>query len=101
MREVEAALTGPQWAHTPRTRGAEAHLLETHLFSVAHIAAARAEPYGLSGLAYWAGLLHDLGKARPAFQRYLRSCLEGKHSEPSPHAKWGAALVWCASQFYV
>ncbi len=82
------------WAHTPREAEGEGHPLETHLSAVARMAAARAEPYGLGGLAFWAGLLHDVGKARPDFQRYLRDCFLGRPSVPTPHAKWGAALAW-------
>jgi CRISPR-associated endonuclease/helicase Cas3 len=98
LEREEAPSVGPLWAHTPKVGGTEAHPLETHLLAVAHLAATRAELHGLGGLAFWAGLLHDLGKARPGFQRYLRHCFEGRRGEPSPHAKWGAALAWMQMQ---
>jgi CRISPR-associated endonuclease/helicase Cas3 len=98
LEPEEAPSVGPLWAHTPKVDGTEAHLLETHLLAVARLAAARAELHGLGGLAFWAGLFHDLGKARPEFQRYLRDCFEGRRGEPSPHSKWGAALAWMQMQ---
>ena len=45
--------------------------LSNHLHAVAEKARQFAEPFGAGDLAYWAGLLHDLGKFNPAFQRYL------------------------------
>ncbi len=81
-------------AHTPRETGGGGHLLEEHLREVARLAQVRAAPFHLGGLAYWAGLLHDLGKARPEFQSYLLACFEGKHADRVLHSKWGAALGW-------
>lgn len=48
--------------------------------------------------AYLVGLLHDLGKFNPEFQRYLRSAHEGRPHPPVPHAIWGAALVYGLSR---
>ena len=82
------------FAHTPRDAGGGGHLLEDHLREVAQLALARAESSHLGGLAYWAGLLHDLGKARPEFQSYLQACFEGRHADRALHSKWGAAIGW-------
>lgn len=48
------------------------HRLEDHLHSVATLAAGFAAGFG-ADWAYLAGLWHDLGKYRPAFQRYIRA----------------------------
>ena len=45
--------------------------LESHSVRVAHAAAARAETFGGGEYARFLGLLHDLGKEKPAFQRKL------------------------------
>jgi CRISPR-associated endonuclease/helicase Cas3 len=61
--------------------------LEKHLDDVARLAARFAEPFGGQDAAWIAGLLHDLGKAKPGFQDYLRG-LRGSE----PHAAAGAKL---------
>ncbi|MEM3484073.1 MAG: CRISPR-associated helicase Cas3' [Candidatus Methanomethyliaceae archaeon] len=58
-------------AHTPNDRG-EWHSLEDHLRSTAELASGFAEKFGAGELGRLSGLLHDLGKADPAFQKYLR-----------------------------
>lgn len=40
------------------------------------------------------GLWHDLGKANPQFQMYLRAAAEGRQISSVPHAVWGAALAY-------
>jgi CRISPR-associated endonuclease/helicase Cas3 len=45
--------------------------LKEHSLAVAELAATLAEPLGLANAAYLAGLLHDLGKYTPEFQRRL------------------------------
>jgi CRISPR-associated endonuclease/helicase Cas3 len=70
------------------------HLLKDHLRSVSTLArqfAATAHPM-LAGPAQWAGMLHDLGKYRDAFQAYLRK--ECKSSVETHHAVYGAALAF-------
>ena len=47
--------------------------VKEHLRCAAAIAAASLRPCGLSGAAYLAGLLHDLGKYTDAFQSYLET----------------------------
>lgn len=49
------------------------HDLAAHLEAVAELAAAFADRFGGTDWAWVAGLWHDLGKYRPAFQRYIRS----------------------------
>ncbi len=61
-------------AHTPRPGTPTWHTLADHLRATACLAEAFARAAGLPALARAAGLLHDLGKASPAFQTYLRQC---------------------------
>jgi CRISPR-associated endonuclease/helicase Cas3 len=49
------------------------HSLEEHLRAVAQLAADYAASFGSSDWAYTAGLWHDLGKYRTAFQDYIRN----------------------------
>ncbi len=49
------------------------HFLEDHLRSVATLAESFAAAFDAGDWAKLAGLWHDLGKYRPAFQRYIRS----------------------------
>jgi len=58
------------YAHTSGATG-EWQPLRDHLYAVAEKARLFAEPFGAGDLVYWIGLLHDLGKFNPAFQRYL------------------------------
>jgi len=66
--------------------------LEHHLNRVADLAGAFAKPFGGDDIATIAGLLHDLGKAKPRFQDYLRGLVASE-----PHATAGAKL--CADRF--
>lgn len=59
------------YAHTPGKAG-EWHKLADHLRAVAERARVFAEPFGAGEVAYWLGLLHDLGKFNPDFQTYLK-----------------------------
>ena len=65
--------------------------LRDHLRNVAEIATRFAEPLGLAAEAKHAGLLHDLGKYRQAFQDYL----EGRHVKDAEtwHAADGAKVA--------
>jgi CRISPR-associated endonuclease/helicase Cas3 len=71
--------------------GGRWHPLAQHLVEVARLAqqfAAEARPSdsAFAESAYWAGLLHDLGKYQQGFQDYLV-----KKQSPCPHAPVGAA----------
>lgn len=60
------------YAHTSGATG-DWQVLSDHLYAVAEKAREFAEPFGAGDLAYWAGLLHDLGKFNPDFQTYLKA----------------------------
>lgn len=55
--------------------------LEEHLRTVAEVASRFAESFGVSELAHYIGLWHDIGKFNPKFQEYLLRC------EADPSAK--------------
>lgn len=57
------------------------HSLEEHLLKVAELASKKAAAFGSPDWAYLAGLWHDLGKYRSAFQNYI-----GKKSGYDPEA---------------
>jgi CRISPR-associated endonuclease/helicase Cas3 len=63
--------------------------LERHLLSVGECARAIARKFGAAEFGSAAGLLHDLGKAKPDWQRYLR----GQHSAVSHSAEGALAAV--------
>lgn len=81
------------FAHTENTAGLP-HILSKHLRSVGDLACRFAEESNsdLSDAAYWAGVLHDLGKYRDEFQQYLRA--ERDSSTETHHAVYGAALAY-------
>jgi CRISPR-associated endonuclease/helicase Cas3 len=84
------------WAHTPRKDDPAQrwHSLQEHLQTVAQMAKDHATPFGAGDLAFVLGLLHDLGKFNPEFQRYLKSQYYGQNHPSVPHAIWGAALAY-------
>lgn len=63
--------------------------LPDHLLAVQRAAAARGRIFGLEGLAGVAGLLHDLGKASPEFQAYIR----GDAASGGDHSAAGAVAA--------
>jgi CRISPR-associated endonuclease/helicase Cas3 len=69
----------------------EGQWLEAHLVEVAS-AAGRADGTLHEQLSFLAGLLHDVGKARPTWQDYLERSLREEKVETVPHAYLGAAL---------
>lgn len=78
------------YAHTPNESG-EWHHLEQHLRDVADLASRFATRFDGADAARLLGLIHDAGKAAPAFQSYLRACHEGRPRVKSPHSAPGAA----------
>ncbi len=60
----------------------ETHALEEHLCKVADLAREFAAPFGSSDWAYLAGLWHDLGKYRLAFQAHIK---KSSGYEPDAH----------------
>lgn len=81
------------YSHTPGKTG-EWRRLQEHLCHVARKAAGLAEYFGLEEMAWLAGLLHDLGKARQEFQSYLKAQHEGRPLPSPAHSPWGALLAW-------
>ena len=78
----------------------EPHLLEDHLAAVACICACFARRFDSQDWARLAGQWHDLGKYRPAFQRYIRRVTgyeaENSHIEGAgrvDHSTAGAVYV--------
>lgn len=63
------------YAHTPNDDG-DWHTLEQHLRDVAALAAEHASAFGSEDAGWWAGILHDAGKAGKDFQAYLQLCAE-------------------------
>ena len=59
-------------AQNPDGSWREPHDLADHLAGVAALAAGHARSFGAEEWAHLAGLWHDLGKYRPAFQSYIR-----------------------------
>lgn len=70
-------------AHTDEGRSPE--LLTEHAMAVAEKAMGLAGKFGAAEYGFAAGLLHDLGKAKPAFQAYIRGV-----GPSEPHAAEGA-----------
>lgn len=81
------------FAHT-RNRDDKWHLLEEHLQKVAKRARESAAYFQMETPAFWIGLWHDLGKANPAFQQYLKDADQGISAKSAPHAFGGAALIY-------
>lgn len=81
------------FAHSANGHG-NWHRLADHLLGVSKLASRFAEQScsDLKDSAFWAGLLHDLGKYRDEFQEYLRNEREG--SVETHHAVYGAALAF-------
>lgn len=66
------------------------HQLADHLKETARLAESFTSDETYKSIFYMTGLLHDIGKYQPEFQRYLFSL--GKHAKV-PHASWGAGYA--------
>lgn len=81
-------------AHTASADGRQ-DLLNEHLKAVAARAREFCAAFGAGETGFLLGLLHDLGKANPAFQDYLSRLEAGeKLQQGPPHSVWGAALAY-------
>lgn len=80
----------PLYAHSvTNLKEQDWEVLADHLTAVRDAAAARGDVFGVAALAGMAGLLHDLGKASPEFQAYIR----GNANRGGDHSSAGAVLV--------
>lgn len=79
-------------AHVRKTEKGEwiIHPLDEHLLAVARMAGCFARPFGAEDWAALAGLWHDLGKYRSAFQHYIRS---KSGYDPEAHIEGGTGRV--------
>jgi len=83
------------YAHTPsRDAPHRWHMLEDHILETAKAAYAFAKAFGSEDAGFVLGIFHDLGKANPAFQGYLKACAQGEKIESVPHAVCGASYLW-------
>ncbi len=80
-------------AHTPREGSDDFHCLREHLLAVAAQARNNANKFGFGDVGHALGLTHDLAKADPRFQAYLRNCHRGEPSTKCPHSAPGAVAV--------
>jgi len=77
------------YAHTIADQPeADWHQLASHLTGTAELAVSFTSKPSYKEIFRIAGLLHDLGKYQPSFQKYLR---DGGRRGSVPHAAWGAA----------
>jgi CRISPR-associated endonuclease/helicase Cas3 len=86
-------------AHSPNAEGVPQGLVE-HLQNVSMIAAGFGRVFGAEELCALAGLWHDVGKADPAWQRYLAESHAGRARPGSgpDHKAAGARLAVDAKQ---
>jgi CRISPR-associated endonuclease/helicase Cas3 len=79
-------------AHTNADDG-RVDMLEKHLARVAELAGKFSSEFGSGDFGIVIGLLHDIGKALPEFQEYLRRLEAGERLKSGPpHAIWGSVL---------
>jgi len=73
----------------------ETQKLLNHLSETAELTKEFASVFGCENTAYWAGMLHDLGKYTYAFQDYLKRALNGEKVSRGEviHALQGAKFV--------
>jgi CRISPR-associated endonuclease/helicase Cas3 len=73
----------------------ENQTLSDHLIETANLAKIFADSFGVKYTAYWAAMLHDLGKYTDAFQDYLKRNIAGENVTRGEviHALQGARYV--------
>ena len=89
------------WAHSQKGQPPDNwHPLNIHATTVAEKAACFASAFGSADCAAAAGMLHDLGKASPAFQAYLlhengidNAWTQANYQGRSEHAWVGACIT--------
>jgi CRISPR-associated endonuclease/helicase Cas3 len=85
-------------AHTNSKNGRR-DSLEEHLSRVAELARTFAAGFGGADSAGILGAIHDIGKARPDFQRYLERLEAGEENARGPvHSIWGAVLWYVVAR---
>ena len=80
------------WAHSPNSGGLWHHLND-HLRGTAELASRFAEPFGGGQVAWWLGLLHDVGKGSCEWQARLREVAGTGRPVRVPHKLLGARLA--------
>ncbi|HEU5155360.1 MAG TPA: CRISPR-associated helicase Cas3' [Streptosporangiaceae bacterium] len=81
------------WAHSLDDGGVKRHLLEDHLRGTASLARRFAGVFGAGDIAWWLGLLHDVGKGSCEWQDRLLA-VEGTGGRVGvPHKLLGAKLA--------
>jgi CRISPR-associated endonuclease/helicase Cas3 len=80
------------FAHSVNASGRR-HLLVDHLRAVAGLAREFASPFGGGDLAFWLGLLHDVGKATEEWQRRLLAVEGTKEPVGIDHKAAGTRLL--------
>ena len=86
-----------KYAHSlPDTPASQWQSLEDHLKNVAELAGTFASDFSSSSIAELLGLVHDIGKSRKSFERYLLHCngLEDNHYDFSEHSHSGVGAYW-------
>ncbi len=86
-------MLGEFFAHTPAKGSTNWHGLQEHTEAVANLAAEFGIPLSMVDACRLVGLLHDIGKAQPAFQRYLKDCSHGFKGHGANHKTMGAFLA--------
>lgn len=71
--------------------------LKEHCQNVAQIMAQKCKAMGLENAGYFVGILHDMGKASGAWQKYLEKSARGEEVSMVPHAKIGAQYLYAKS----
>lgn len=78
-----------------RSKDGEEQSLEKHLKETAEIAKENGSPLGISTICYLAGILHDAGKYRSAFQEYIFAAKRGEKVERGSvdHSTYGGKMI--------